>query len=95
MHRDTEAQYQNHSPRVAVSNDFDLNSFGKKGREDVLDEVLIHPTLHLAHPKGFGGLVRRGHRGRRREISIAGSIHVRTGIASAGRSLGRIVGHRD
>ncbi len=37
-------------PRVAVANDLDLNALGQDSLEDVLDEVLIHPALHLAHP---------------------------------------------
>jgi hypothetical protein len=37
-------------PGIAVANDLDLDALAKDGLEDVLNKILVHPALHLAHP---------------------------------------------
>jgi hypothetical protein len=38
-------------PGITVADNLDLNIGRKDSLEDVLNEVLVHPTLHLTHPK--------------------------------------------
>lgn len=38
-------------PGVAVADDLDLDSLAEDRGEEVLDEVLVHPSFHFAHPE--------------------------------------------
>ena len=39
-----------HLPRVTVTNDLDLNALSQDSLENILNEVLVHPAFHFAHP---------------------------------------------
>jgi hypothetical protein len=69
-------------PRVAVADDLDLNILTEQGREDVLDEVLIHPRLHLAHPESLGVLVGRHGGLGQGSILVAVGLRSTAGVAS-------------
>lgn len=79
---------QQYSPRVAITNDLHLDVLTKDSLKDLLDEILVHPGFHLAHPEGLGGLVRGWH-GRLDERSVLRTVRlVATGSAVE-------VGHSD
>ena len=78
-------------PRVLVANHLDVDSLTSGGKEDPLDEVLVHPRLELTHPQGGLGLVLRRASGRRgRHVagrgSAVGERHLAVGGASVGGS---------
>ena len=67
-----------HLPGIAVTNDLDLDVLSEDGLENALDKILIHPSLHLAHPNA----VREENYGK-----VRGSKYLPEG-------LGRLVGGR-
>ncbi len=76
-------------PRVLVADHLDVDSLASGGKEDTLDEVLVHPGLELTHPQGRLGLVLRRASGRGgRHVAGRGSAvresHLAVGRASVG-----------